>query len=181
MGSSASETDVAADSTMGPVDAGGVGDPKNLADVLKKHADLKAGAEAVAIKRGRGRPPNASKPGGTPKPAASAGGGADLPSNLFTPDSVRPFVELPFALGNVWFRTEQFTLDPRESDTLAVQGALVANLYAPGWNPKAVALAALALGFASISSKKFLQYLGERAEKKKKEMTDSKGGQNGGN
>lgn len=148
---------------VGPTDQNGVDNPINLADVLKKRDELRAVAD---VKRGRGRPrKNPAAPGG---PAGGpAARGADVPPDLFTADSVRPFAELPFGVANVWFKTDAFTLDPRESDTLSHQGALVANLYAPGWNPKAVAMAAFALGFASIATKKLMVYMGERAEKKK--------------
>ena len=150
---------------VGSTDQNGLDNPSNLADVLKKRDELRAVAD---VKRGRGRPrknPAGPAPGGV----GSTGGRGDVPPDLFTADSVRPFAELPFGVANVWFKTDAFALDPRESDTLSHQGALVANLYAPGWNPKAVALAAFALGFASIATKKLMVYLGERAEKKKAE------------
>lgn len=153
---------------MGGPDADSLANPKNLADVLQKHADLKAGAESVAIKRGRGRPPkNPGQPGPAKSPQLPRPGGSDIPADLFTAETVRPFVELPFGLAGVWFKTDQFRLDTRESDALSNQGALVANLFAPGWNPKAVALAAFSLGFAAIATRKLMGYLGERATKSK--------------
>lgn len=154
--------------TVGAANGPDLENPKNLEDVIRKHDDLKAGAEAVAsAKRGRGRPRKNPGPSGLGAGGGGAPARADLPPDLFTADSVRPFVELPFGLSNVWLKTDAFSLDARESDTLSHQGALVANLYAPGWNPKAVALAALALGFASIATKKLIAYMGERAEKLK--------------
>lgn len=146
-----------------------LGNPKNLGDVLQKHAELRAGAEAVAVKRGRGRPPKNPGQVGTQKPSARPADGGGMAADLFTSDTVRPFVELPFGLAGVWFKTDAFRLEPRESDNLANQGAMVANLYAPGWNPKAVALAAFALGFAAIATRKTIQFMGELAEKKKAE------------
>lgn len=164
----ASSDNVLGNKEMGPVDGDGLAAPRDVADVLDKHKELRAGAEAAA-QRGRGRPRKDGKPAGGVRPAVRPSDGGDVPPDLFTPDTVRPFMELPFGIGNVWFKTDAFTLDKYESDTLSRQGSLVANLYAPGWNPKAVALTALALGFASISTKKLMVFLGERAEKKKRE------------
>lgn len=154
---------------MGAADQDRLSNPKNLADVLEKHDDLRAGAEAVAAKRGRGRPRKNPGPSGLGTGGGGASPRSDVPPDLFTPDSIRPFVELPFGLSNVYCKTDCFTLDPRESDTLSHSGALVANLYAPGWNPKAVALAAFGLGFASIFTKHLMMYLGERADKRRRE------------
>ncbi len=158
--------DAPATDKVASTDKDGLAAPNDVADVLQKHGELRAGAESAA-KRGRGRPRNDGRPVGTVKPAARPAGG-DVPADLFSADSVRPFAELPFGIANVWFKSNAFTLDPIESDTLSRQGALVANLYAPGWNPKAVALSAFALGFASIATKKLMVYLGEVAEKKKR-------------
>lgn len=157
---------VEANKPMGEVTADGLENPSNLTDVLAKRDVLKADGE---VKRGRGRPRKNLGSSGVGPGGGGSAARPDLPPDLFTADSIRPFIELPFGLSNVWLKTDAFSLDPRESDTLSHQGALVANLYAPGWNPKAVALTAFALGFASIATKKLMIYMGERAEKKKAE------------
>lgn len=152
-------SDVPTTEKLGDADAPDLENPTDLPGIVKKHERLKS--DAVAGKRGRGRPKGSTT-------AKSVGPvGDEIPTDLFSADSVRPFTELPFAFGNIWFKTRQFTLDPIESDTLARQGAMVANLYAPGWNPKAVALIAFSLGFATIAAKKFMAYAGERSEANK--------------
>jgi len=150
-------SDVPATEKLGEADAPDLENPTDLPGIVKKHERLKS--EAVAGKRGRGRPKGST----STKQVGPVGD--EISTDLFSPDSVRPFTELPFAFGNIWFKTRQFTLDPIESDTLARQGAMVANLYAPGWNPKTVALVAFSLGFATIAAKKFMAFAGERAEK----------------
>lgn len=150
------KSDVSEPEKLGSPSPNDLESPTDIAGVIGKHERLKT--EAVPGKRGRGRPK------GSGAGAVGGSGGGDIPADLFTADTIRPFTELPFAFGNVWFKTRQFTLDPIESDTLARQGALVANLYSPGWNPKAVALIAFSLGFATIAAKKFMAYAGERSE-----------------
>lgn len=143
--------------------------PNNLADVLKKRDELKTISD---VKRGRGRPRKDSIQGGTGTSGKGSDVSAPIPADLFTADSIRAFIELPFGLSNIWLKTRAFSLDKIESDTLSHQGALVCNLYAPGWNPKAVALTAFALGFASIATNKLLVYFGEQKEKEEKKKLD---------
>lgn len=138
--------------------AGDLENPNSASDLLRKHEELKSGAE-TAVKRKRGRPSNADR---------AARGGPDVataPPDIFTPESVRPFTDLPFAVASIWTRSESFYLQDEESKTLAHQGSIVANLYAGGWNPRAVALVMFAFGFATLAAKKTMTYLGEQKEK----------------
>lgn len=145
--------------TVGPDD---LQSPKSFEGILKKHDELKTESTQ---KRGRGRP---RKDGTAPAPRRDVGEPAPV-VEIFTPETIRPFVELPFTLASVWFRSDVVRLEDRESQTLAIQGATLANLYAPGWNPKAVALVAFSLGFATIASGKVFALLGEKKAKREKE------------
>jgi hypothetical protein len=136
--------------------------PKSLDGILKKHEELKAESTQ---KRGRGRP----KKDGSATTPGTKGVEPGPVVEVFSPDTIRPFVELPFTLASVWFRSDVVRLEDRESQTLAIQGATLANLYAPGWNPKAVALVAFSLGFATIASGKVFALLGEKKAKREKE------------
>jgi len=136
--------------------------PKDLPGILQKHADLRA--DATQPKRGRGRP---RKDGSTSSAISRADVREPDGIPLFSADTVRPFIELPYMLGSVWFQSDTLLLEEREAQTLASQGASLANLYAPGWNPKAVALVSFSLAFLTISTSKILALIGERAARKK--------------
>lgn len=160
---SVDSSNVQSSQTMGTVSGDDLQSPKDLPGILKKHDDLKA--EATQQKRGRGRP---RKDGGI------TGGGQRSEiqpvAEIFTPESIRPFVELPFTLSSVWFRSDVVLLEDREAETLSIQGATLANLYAPGWNPKAVALVAFSLGFMTIATGKIFALIGERQAQKRAEQ-----------
>lgn len=143
---------------VGEPDGDALDNPKNPADVLQKHAALKADAQAG--KRGPRGPYKKNKP---PTAGGADPGNGPVPLDLFKGKALEPVVAAPFKILGVVLKSDAFDLDDVEKKDLADQGALVANLYAPNWNPKAVALTAFSLAFLAITAEKFVAYKGEKA------------------
>lgn len=127
-----------------PADPGGNGLPKNLDELNRKRRGTKPGSTRGPYHKANGRP--------TPAPAVAAPSAA-----MFTPESVRPLVSLPFNMAFVKTGFEGFTLSEGEAATLSSTGAMVFNSWV-AVDPKWLALITFSLSLASISVEKTMLY-----------------------
>jgi len=110
------------------------------------------GAKRRGVKPGtiRGHYKKSPEPPAPTKPAPA-------PSNLFTPENVRPLVSLPFDLALVKTGFTGFALTPSEAATLSATGSVALNQWVT-IDPRYVAVLLFSLSLISITSQKVVLY-----------------------
>jgi hypothetical protein len=106
-------------------------------------------------KRERDRARYAAKKG-RPYVAPASGGYSEPVQQLFTADSCRALVGLPFTLAAAYTKSEAWNLEEGEESALASPCASTLNEFFPQASPKWAALTAFCLAMASIVGKKYL-------------------------
>lgn len=119
--------------------------PKSFDDLDHKRRGVKPGARRGRYDKGNERPAGSST-----QPVAASG-------TVFTPESLRPLVCLPYDLAFVKTGWTGFPLTDNEASTLSHTGAMVANEWLQV-DPKWVALITFSLSLASITAAKIVGY-----------------------
>jgi len=148
--------------------------PEGSGALPKNIGELKAKRDARGVKSGATRGKynkGAREPGAAPVQM-------EAPIPVFTPESLRPLVCLPFDLAFTKTRYTGFPLTDNEASTLSHTGAMVANQWVQ-IDPKWVALITFGLSLVSITSAKIVGYrmaLLAVEEEKAKKLAEEKAG-----
>lgn len=81
---------------------------------------------------------------------------------LFTPETCRALVRLPFDVAGVALQSKSWTLDEDETEMVAGPCAETLNVWFPEADPKWAALTALSFAILTVASKKYIMFQEER-------------------
>lgn len=82
----------------------------------------------------------------------------EIVAPLFTPETVAPFVDLPYDLTAAYARWDGWRLDEQERAALANPAAACANAWLPGLDPRWVSILALSGALVSVTLAKLAMY-----------------------